>query len=199
MSLILPQLPKMTFRQELCSWLSPTSVPTSPVPLVGSQAPSTTKLPLGSRKPTIITFLRHCGCPFAEKTFLRFRSAASAHPNTKFIAVSHSDQPSTDKWLEAVGGPGSVEMIIDPDREIYAQWGLGVASFWHVLSPIGMWNVYRVGKDENIWNRPTQSGSRWQTSGSFAVDSEGYVNWGQPAPGADWIPDFEEAVGAIEA
>ena len=191
----------MTFQQELSSWLSPTKVPISPAPSLGSEAPSTPKLllPDPSGKPTIHTFLRHCGCPFAEKTFLSFRSAASAHPNIRFIAVSHSDQASTEKWLEAVGGPGAVQVVVDSTRETYARWGLGVSSLWHVLSPGGLWSVYKVGKEDNIWNRPTESGSRWQTSGSFGIDPKGRVRWGQAAPSADWIPNFEEAVRAVEA
>ena len=48
------------------------------------------------------------------------------------------------------------------------------------------------------WNRPTESGSRWQTSGSFAVDRNGVVKWGGAAVRADWIPDFEDAVKASE-
>ena len=47
------------------------------------------------------------------------------------------------------------------------------------------------------WNRPTESGSRWQTSGSFAVDRNGVVRWGGAAERADWIPDFEEAVKTV--
>ncbi|KAI4210455.1 MAG: hypothetical protein LQ351_006681 [Letrouitia transgressa] len=190
----------MTLRQELSSWLSPTLITTQLAPLVGSKVPSTPNpaFPDLNGQPTIFTFLRHCGCPFAEKTFLRFRSAAFAHPNIQFIAISHSSQPSTNRWVEAVGGTGPVQVIVDPTRGAYAQWGLGVSSFWHVLNPWGLWNVYKLGKEENIWNRPTESGSRWQTSGSFAVDRKGIVRWGREAPSADWVPDFEEAVQAIE-
>lgn len=72
-----------------------------------------------------------------------------------------------------------MQVIIDSEWEIYAQWGLGVSSFWHVLSPWSMWSVYKLGKEEGIWNRSTESGSRWQTSGSFAIDKEGMVAWGR--------------------
>lgn len=61
-----------------------------------------------------------------------------------------------------------------------------------------MWSVYRLGKEQGIWNRPTESGSRWQTSGSFAVNRNGVLRWGGAAERADWIPDFEEAVKAVE-
>lgn len=67
----------------------------------------------------------------------------------------------------------------------------------HVLSPGGLYSVYKLGKEEGIWNRPTSSGSRWQTAGSWAVDKEGKVQWGGPSSRADEIPDFEEAVKAI--
>lgn len=61
-----------------------------------------------------------------------------------------------------------------------------------------MWSVYKLGKEEGIWNRPTESGSRWQMSGAFAVDGEGVVRWGGAAELADWIPDFGEGVRSLQ-
>lgn len=191
----------MTFQQELSSWLSPPPITVHPIPTTGSEAPSAPKLAISvfRDQPTILTFLRHCGCPFAEKTFLSFRDAASAHSNIKFIAISHSNESSTQKWVEAIGGAGPVEVLVDSARDIYGHWGLGTSSFWHVLNPRGLWNVYQVGKKDHIWNRPTESGSRWQMSGSFAINQQGYVRWGQAASSAYWIPDFVEAICAVKA
>ena len=55
----------MTLRQELGSWLFPKHVEPSPSPEIGAKAPSTDELtfPRADGKPTVITFLRHCGCP----------------------------------------------------------------------------------------------------------------------------------------
>lgn len=89
-------------------------------------------------------------------------------------------------------------VIVDSERELYAQWGLGVSSAWHVLNPLSMYSVFKLGKQEKIWNRPTESGSRWQTSGSFAVDSEGIVRWASVAKAADDIPNFSEALSALD-
>jgi len=61
-----------------------------------------------------------------------------------------------------------------------------------------MWNVYKMGKSEDIWNRPTESGSRWQTSGSWAVDGKGVVRWGRVAKAADDVLDFGEGVKVLE-
>jgi hypothetical protein len=96
-----------------------------------------------------------------------------------------------------VGGESDVNVIVDADRELYAKWGVGIGSAWHVLNPWSMYSVYRLGKNEKIWNRPTESGSRWQTSGSFAVDSEGFVRWASVPKSADDIPDFHEAVRSL--
>jgi len=189
----------MTFQQELASWKSPAPVDSAPVPSVGSKAPSFGELqfPRANGKPTIITFLRHCGCPFAEKTFSELRKLAGKHPEVNFIAISHSDQAATDKWVIAVGGEWDVSVMVDTERQLYAQWGLGMSSLWHVLNPWSLYSVYKLGKQEKIWNLPTESGNRWQTSGSFAVDKDGTVRWARVAQAADDIPDFKEALKTI--
>ncbi|KAK8195291.1 hypothetical protein HDK77DRAFT_165170 [Phyllosticta capitalensis] len=188
----------MTFQQEFRSWLSPEQKKTNPVPEIGSRAPSADKLsfPGAEAKPAVITFLRHCGCPFAEKTFTALRAAAAANPDVCFIAVSQSEDAATQRWIEAVGGAGAVQVVVDAERNLYAAWGLGVSSYWHVLSPGSMYSVFKLGRQEGIWNKPTESGNRWQTAGTFAVDAEGIVRWGRPAARADDFPDFEEAVRA---
>lgn len=121
----------MTFRQELASWWLPSYLPTAAVPEVGTKAPNSEQLtfPAPDGRATVITFLRHCGCPFAEKTFRAIKSMAVLHPDMHFIAVSHSDTPATEKWLSSVEGPGQVGLLVDSDRKLYAQWGLGVSSF----------------------------------------------------------------------
>ena len=190
----------MTLRQELSSWVSPTALHTSDPPTINAPAPSvpnTLAFPRTDRRGTVITFLRHCGCPFAEKTFLSLRATAERHPKIVFIAISHSDQTATDHWLEALSGPGSVQVIVDAKRDIYTKWGLGVSGWWHVLSPGSMWSVMKLGRGEGIWNRPTESGSRWQVAGSWAVDEEGVIRWGGPCGRADEVPDFGEVVRSM--
>jgi len=139
-----------------------------------------------------------CENAVAEKTFLSMRTSAEKHPNIRFLAVSHSTSDATNTWLDSLGGHGAIEIVVDEDRDLFAQWGLGVSSFWHVLSPWALWSVYRLGNDEGIWNRPTESGNRWQTAGSFACDGQGVVRWGKAAGSASETPDFEEAVSAVK-
>ena len=145
------------------------------------------------------TFFQLTPVAVAEKTFRAFRAAAESHPDLHFIAVSHSDTEATDKCLASVDGAGKVQVIVDAERKLYAQWGLGVSSFWHVLNPWSLWSVYKTGKEEGIWNKPTESGNRWQTAGSFAVDKEGLIKWGKRAGTADEAADFDQAVQAVTA
>ncbi|RDH33831.1 hypothetical protein BDQ94DRAFT_142746 [Aspergillus welwitschiae] len=196
----------MSLSQEAASWLSPPAVQLSPAPQAGDKAPSCPELPIpaNNNRPTIISFLRHCGCPVAEATFLELRTAAENHSEINFVAVSHSDQPSTERWLESIGGTGEsgsnpVTVIVDADRKIYAQWGLGVTSWSHVLSPAGLLSIGKLGWERGIWNRPTESGSRWQLSGNWAVDAEGGVRWGGPVKRADELLDIEQAIYSIKA
>lgn len=69
---------------------------------------------------------------------------------------------------------------------------------WHVLNPVSMWSVYKLGTSEGIWNRPTESGSRWQTSGTWAIDKEGSVRWGRVSRTADDVLDLGEGVKVLQ-
>ncbi|EPS31494.1 hypothetical protein PDE_06449 [Penicillium oxalicum 114-2] len=167
----------MTLTQELASWGPLTQLAIASPPTVGNKAPSEPNLVhpgQNNGKPTVVAFLRHCGCPVAEASFRNLRDASTAHPDINFIAISHSSQSSTDKWVEALGGTGpSLTVLVDSERQIYAKWGLGVVSWSHVLSPSGLMGIWKLGKEKGIWNRPTESGSRWQAGGAWAVDEDG--------------------------
>lgn len=130
---------------------------------------------------------------------MNLRKLAEEHKDVHFIAVSHSDKPSTDTWTESIGGAGDVEIVVDDARKIYAAYGLGVASFWHVLNPWSMGEVFRLATQEKIKNRPTQSGTRWQTSGMFAIDASGVVKYSHPSKTTDDLGDAVAAVDAVQA
>ena len=193
----------MTFQQEISSWWSLKGPQLAEAPKIGSKAPDSPKLQLQEGTPAVITFLRHCGCPFAEKTFLNLREVAKDQKDIDFIAVSHSEESSTNAWLKSLpqagSEPSNLRVMVDHAVEIYAAWGLGPSSYAHVLDPRSLYSVWKLGRDEGIWNRPTESGSRWQTAGTFSVDANGILRWGGPTQRADEIPDFEKAVQGIQA
>lgn len=187
----------MSLAQEWESFKAPPAKEVSPAPQVGSKAPEHPNLELPTDKPTVIVFLRNCGDPFAEKIFKNLTALSVRHKEVHFIAVSHSSAEATERWVVHVGGNWEVRVVVDEERELYARWGLGLSNTWHVMSPLTLYKTFRLGKDENIWNRPAESGTRWQTGGAFAVDKDGTVKWAKPAATADEIPDLDAALTSL--
>jgi AhpC/TSA antioxidant enzyme len=96
-----------------------------------------------------------------------------------------------------VGGLDKVELVVDEGRTLYAAYGLGFSTWWHVLNPWSLAKVFQLGKTENIWNRPTESGSRWQTAGIFAIDETGVVRYAHPAQTTDDLGDIQAALKSL--
>ncbi|KFH44197.1 hypothetical protein ACRE_050320 [Hapsidospora chrysogenum ATCC 11550] len=166
---------------------------------VGHRAPSSNKLPFPNGRLTVVLFLRPCGDPFAEKNFKILAALSEKHPDVKFIAVSQSSEADTERWIPLVGGTWDVEVVDDPERDLFAEWGLGTAGAWHAYSPSVLWSTYRLYATDGIWSRSSGSGSGsvWQRGGAFAVDRFGTVCWTHYSKGADDVPDFEEALESL--
>lgn len=72
----------------------------------------------------------------AQKTFLNLRTIGNRYRSSiTCIAISHSSESATRKWVDLIGGAWNVQVIVDEDRAIYAAWGLGVANVWHLFNP----------------------------------------------------------------
>ncbi|TVY25713.1 hypothetical protein LHYA1_G006548 [Lachnellula hyalina] len=189
------------------SWQSWATPPPPPIelraaPVIGSNAPSSAKLrlPVADGRPAVVVFLRHCGCPFAEKTFLEARRLANKYPRLNFIAVSHSSRKATDKWISSIGGAWAVTVVVDEEREVYASWGLGVSTTYHLLNPWTQVAMHKLGKEEGIWAREVDpSGNRWQVGGGWAMDEVGIVRWGAASKTADDMPNLVEACETLGA
>lgn len=166
----------------------------------------------------------------AQKTFLALRALANKHQfnNLTCIAISHSSQTATQKWLDLMGGAWNVQVVIDEDRAIYAAWGLGLSSVWYYFNPTtqtAAWkekgwlgarvatSIQRTGQAKNL-DAPapragltdedeavgpgTTMGNKWQQGGAFAVDERGVVVWGGKARSADDLMDLEAGVKALK-
>lgn len=133
----------------------------------------------------------------AEKSFRALTAFSTRHAGSiHCIAISHSSREHTEAWVPQVGGEWETEVIVDEEREIYAAWGLGLSSYWH-MGPMSFYNAMQLGKSEGIWNRTTESGTKWQTGGAFAVDRAGKVRWVSVAKTASDIPDLNAALKAL--
>jgi alkyl-hydroperoxide reductase/thiol specific antioxidant family protein len=167
-------------------------VGTPPEP--GDRAPELPIAPASGR-PTVIAFLRHTGCPFAEVTLDRLREAAARAQELRWVAVSHAPEQATERWCRAVGGADGVSVVSDPSRRAYAAWGLGLTSLGHFLGARSLAGVGRLAR-EGIRNRHPH-GTRWQSAGTFALDGTGVVRWRHLPAHAGDLPDLEQARTAL--
>lgn len=76
----------------------------SPLPTIGSPAPLPPKLGLSSYSAdTLIAFVRHCGCPFAEAEVKQLVKVANEESNLKIVIVAMSEERDAKEWFATVG------------------------------------------------------------------------------------------------
>lgn len=181
-------------RKELRTFQRPEQVDRAP-PDVGAPAPPTS-LFKAEGLPVVVGFLRHCGCPFAEKMLTDLRRLADTHAQIHFIAVSHADEELTNAWVQEAGGPGKVRIVSDAARREYNAWGVGISDLWHFLGGRALLSVVEL-LPQGIKNR-SPAGSRWQMAGAFAVDKNGVVRFAHLPEHAGDLPDLESAARSVE-
>ncbi|KAK1506443.1 uncharacterized protein CCOS01_16495 [Colletotrichum costaricense] len=153
-------------------WFSPPPppVPIGEVPKIGELAPldRDRQLEFGRGRPVLVVFLRCVGCAFAQKTFLALRDLANKHARTlTCIAVSHSSQAATNKWIDMLGGAWNVQIVVDEDRAIYAAWGLGLGNVWYVFNPTSQVQGWK----EKGWLGEKVAGAIQRTGGASAENA----------------------------
>jgi hypothetical protein len=178
------------------TFLPPRSLPVRAAPLPGERM---RELPVALEPgaPAIVAFLRHAGCPFAERTLQLLRDAATRRADVRFVAISHAAAADTERWCRAVGGAGNVLVVSDPLRRCYADWGLGRTSLGHFMGRRSLGAVAGLAR-AGIRNRHPD-GTRWQSAGTFALDGDGVVRWrALPAYAGD-LPDLDQALRSLSA
>jgi hypothetical protein len=176
------------------TFLPAPALPLVPTPRPGDHAPSL-PVALEGGRPTVLAFLRHTGCPFAELTMRMLREAAARSPEAQWIAISHAPQDATDRWCRAVGGADGVRVASDPSRRAYADWGLGRTSLGHFLGRRSLGAVGSLAR-RGIRNRHPH-GTRWQSAGTFALDDHAIVRWRHLPAHAGDMPDLDSALKAV--
>ncbi|WVQ93544.1 hypothetical protein IAU59_000619 [Kwoniella sp. CBS 9459] len=184
------------------------SPPASPLPELDSTRPS---LPARAEeaikgKPALVAFVRHCGCPFAEKEvhLLSEQVEKSQEQGLHVVIVQHSEEAETNKWFEEIGGqrlfpdPSRYTLLSDPLRELYASWGIGTLGWTGMINPSIMNNLKSLKESDGIDLRATGAGSyRWGNSGGFAVDRQGKVKWRKVAQDSSDVCDYAEAARTV--
>ena len=123
------------------------------------------------------------------------RELAAVEGDLDWWVVSHGPLEFTERWCRSFGGAERVRVLEDESRGLYAAWGLPRSSAAHFLGFHSLAGVARLAL-RGVRNRKA-AGTRWQTAGTFAVDSSGVVRWRHlPRHAAD-LPDVKEAVAAL--
>lgn len=176
------------------TFLRPRALPVRPVPAPGEPARDL-PVELEPDRRAIVAFLRHAGCPFAERTMQLLREGATSEPEIQWIAISHAPATETERWCQAIGGAGAVGVVSDPSRRAYAAWGLGRTDLGHFMGRRSLSAVAGLAR-RGIRNRHP-SGTRWQSAGAFALDRDHIVRWRHIPVHAGELPDLAEALASL--
>ena len=143
----------------------PTTQVVSTVPRLGDKVSVTREFACSSD--VLFVFVRHIGCPFAERDIKVSNTWAAAHTDVTVVVVTHGDIAVRDAWLNVIGGVQHLHFHHDPERTLYGQFGLGYSSVWHFMGPESLWGGMSLWR-KGIRNRMA-SGTRWQRAGVFRV------------------------------
>ncbi|CAC9887865.1 unnamed protein product, partial [Aureobasidium pullulans] len=172
------------------------------LPEVGEQAPAkvgSVDLKSGGGRPTLLAFVRHCGCPFAEKEVQLLGAESRKNEKLHVVIVQHSDEATTQQCgKKAFPDSKRYTLIADPERKAYAAWGVGSLGWGGMVNGGVMEALKSLKESDGIDLRPTGVGSyRWQNSGGFAVDSAGTIRWRKIANDSSDMCDYSEAAKTI--
>jgi hypothetical protein len=143
-----------------------------------------------AENPGIVAFLRHPGCPCAERTV-----RALGRLSSRTVVVLHGAPEHARAWLTSIDASDRLQVIYDPDRVQYARWGLGLTDTLHFLGTAPLLSLL-PGWMEGARNR-SATGTRYQRAGAFAVDASGIVRWRHAAAHGGDLPNLAAGLSAL--
>ncbi|KAG8845352.1 hypothetical protein FRB96_002552 [Tulasnella sp. 330] len=190
--------------------------PLQPIPQPGCSAPSfwpTTDeakrgaaelvYPLKEARKSVVVFTRHLGCPFCQVTIQDMYTLAHENDDIHFFLVSQSDTETVDSYLDHLAITKwfphiTITTVPSPHpHTLYSNWGISQLTASSLLGHSVIANVAKLAKEQGIKNTTTH-GSRWLSSGAFAVDERGTIAWSHVAKSADDVSDLKAAVAALK-
>lgn len=62
----------------------------------------------------LVAFVRHCGCPFAEKEVKLLGAETRKHSDLHVVIVQHSAEAETKEWFERIGYVSIDRFLLSP-------------------------------------------------------------------------------------
>ncbi|KAG8868497.1 hypothetical protein FRB97_002343 [Tulasnella sp. 331] len=107
---------------------------------------------------------------------------------------SYLDHLAITKWFPHI----TITTVPSPHpHTLYSNWGISQLTASSLLGHSVIANVAKLAKEQGIKNTTTH-GSRWLSSGAFAVDERGTIAWSHVAKSADDVSDLKAAVAALK-
>lgn len=131
---------------------------------------------LWAEKPVLLAFTRHFGCPQCKEMLSQLvESKVDIEKSGLAIAAITQGAPAETLEFCKRRAPGIV-CLSDPERKVYAAYGLGLGSAWQViLSPQVIQGTLRARQHGHKAELPPKGQDVRQMSGTFIVGTDGRI------------------------
>ncbi|XP_072222190.1 prostamide/prostaglandin F synthase-like [Leuresthes tenuis] len=152
----------------------------------------------GKDKKTLLVLIRQFSCLLCRihiKELERNQRSLEAHL-VQVVVVSFGCQEGASHWLQDIGC--QYDMLLDPDRKVYAAFGLG-ASVKKVLNFDNMLLYAEYVADDMEFPRelPTIQDDMFQLGGDFLLDEHGRVLFSHSCQSPLDRPSVEDILSAL--
>lgn len=129
---------------------------------------------LSEQAPTLVVFLRHFGCTFCREALddLQRQRDEIESANTRIALVHMSDDTLASKYIERYD-LGDVSRFSDPDRKLYAAFGLQRGKLSQLFGPSVVWRGIAATLRGHSVGKLTGDG--FQMPGAFIVHNRDII------------------------
>jgi peroxiredoxin len=151
---------------------------------------------LAQRSPALVVFLRHAGCPFCREALadLKAKRTAIEVAGVQIVLVHMMTDSDAATFFNRYD-LADVERIADPDRVLYAAFGLRRGSTLDVMGPKVWWQGFKTTLlSAHLPGKPV--GDVFQMPGSFLIHDGKIIQSSVGQTSGD-RPDYEQLACSI--
>jgi peroxiredoxin len=129
----------------------------------------TSVLEMSRKKPVLLVFLRHFGCPFCREVMddVSAQLKRLERSDVQLVLIHMSDDPLAEQFLNKYG-LANIPHVSDTKRVLYRAFGLRRGTFWQMASPLLWWRGLRATLAHGQGFSPAY-GSVLQMPGMFLI------------------------------
>lgn len=144
-------------------------------------------------RPIMILFLRHFGCTFCREALTDIaEQRASIEARDVRVVLAHMASEREGRWWLAKYGLENIAAISDPEKKLYAEFGLKRGNIMELLGPKVWYRGFKAAILDGHWVGRL-IGDGLQMPGLFLLDN-GKISWGYRYRNAADRPDYFDYV-----